>query len=296
MDEFEIKQFGDCNLNDSFFDSLKEDYQDFTAWHSAHKTRKVYVCQSNKKIYALLILKDGENEQIPLQNKTLPQKARIKICTLKVDSDMRSHGLGEKMLNIALNHFIKRPEQEIYITVFPKYNDVVQLLKKNGFEKVGKKQNGEDVFVLSKRDLNKSSLNNKKTNCQLSAKESKTILLSINPQFVKSILAGTKQYEYRTKIAKQKVDTIIIYCTSPTKMVLAQANVKGVLCGTPSEIWEKTKTHSGTSKAFYDKYFENKKIAYAYRLGEIKKYKKPLPLKDFGLSTPPQSFVYIETK
>lgn len=46
------------------------------------------------------------------------------------------------------------------------------------------------------------------------------ILLSINPEYVEKIFSGTKKYEYRKNIFKNKeVKTILIYSTSPIKKI-----------------------------------------------------------------------------
>ena len=120
------------------------------------------------------------------------------------------------------------------------------------------------------------------------------IILSINPEFVKNILNKTKKYEYRTKVAKRDIKAILIYCTFPTKKVVAQVKIKSILADTPENLWHKTKDFSGTRKEFYDKYFENRKVAYAYELGEILEYKTPKPLEYFGVRFAPQSYVYVE--
>lgn len=122
----------------------------------------------------------------------------------------------------------------------------------------------------------------------------KKILLSINPEYVERILNKTKRFEYRTKVAKKEVKSILVYCTSPTKMVVAEVKIKSILCDTPNNLWERTKEFSGISKKFFDEYFKNREIAYAYELGEILEYKNPRPLKDFGIEFAPQSFMYID--
>lgn len=119
------------------------------------------------------------------------------------------------------------------------------------------------------------------------------ILLSINPKYVEKILNKTKRFEYRTKVAKKDVKAILVYCTFPKKMVVAKVKIKSILCDTPNNLWERTKEYSGVSKKFFDKYFKDREIAYAYELGEILEYKNPRPLKDFGIEFAPQSFVYV---
>lgn len=76
------------------------------------------------------------------------------------------------------------------------------------------------------------------------------ILLSINPRYVEKILSGEKKYEFRTRIAKRKVDSILIYSTAPVKRVLAEVTVKKVLKGSPDELWDITEKYSGIDKKF----------------------------------------------
>ena len=121
----------------------------------------------------------------------------------------------------------------------------------------------------------------------------RSIVMSINPEHVKNILNGTKKYEYRTKAAKQDVNKTIIYETLPVKRVVAEAEILEMLALEPGELWERTKEYSGISKKFFDDYFENRKVAYAYRLGKIKVYDAPKRLCEFGLKAAPQSYAYV---
>ena len=119
------------------------------------------------------------------------------------------------------------------------------------------------------------------------------ILISINPEHVQNIINGTKKYEYRKIAAKQDVSSILIYETTPVKRIVAEAEILEVLMCSPSELWDKTKEESGISKDFFDEYFKDKEIAYAYKLGKIKVYKQPKTLFDYGIKAAPQSFVYV---
>ncbi len=121
----------------------------------------------------------------------------------------------------------------------------------------------------------------------------KKILISINPEHVNNIVNGIKKYEYRKIAAKQDISSIIIYETTPIKRVVAEAEIVEVLMCSPEELWQQTKSASGISKEFFDRYFEGREIAYAYKLGKIKVYKTPKTLSDFGVKAAPQSFVYI---
>ena len=117
------------------------------------------------------------------------------------------------------------------------------------------------------------------------------IIISINPEYVEKIISGEKKYEYRTKAAKKDVDKIIIYETTPVKKVVAEVEVLEVLIMKPSELWELTKNQAGTTKSFFMSYFKGRDVAYAYKLGRVKVYKRPMELSVFGLKSAPQSFV-----
>lgn len=121
----------------------------------------------------------------------------------------------------------------------------------------------------------------------------KKIIISINPIHVQNIIKGIKKYEYRRIAAKQDISSIIIYETTPIKRVVAEAEIVDVLEMTPEELWQLTKAESGIDKAFFDAYFKNKEIAYAYKLGKIKVFDEPRLLVDYGIKNAPQSFVYI---
>lgn len=122
-----------------------------------------------------------------------------------------------------------------------------------------------------------------------------TILLSIKPEYTERILAGTKKFEFRRQVAKLHVDRILIYSTAPEMKVVASVAVLGVLKETPQDLWQKTKEFSGISHDKYMEYFSQKEFAYAYQLGEVKKFKKAKDLSEYGISAAPQSFVYIES-
>ena len=119
------------------------------------------------------------------------------------------------------------------------------------------------------------------------------ILLSIEPVFVKRILDGTKRFEFRKVVGKKKVTEIVIYCTSPVMKVIGEVKVSNTFVDTPEIIWKLTSNYSGITKDFFDSYYRGKEFAVAYELGEIQKYPEPIDLDDLGISSAPQSFIYL---
>lgn len=121
-----------------------------------------------------------------------------------------------------------------------------------------------------------------------------TILLSIKPEYAKSILDGKKEFEFRKIRCHKDVRRIILYATFPLKSVVGEAEIEEILQDTPSKIWKVTRDKAGITKKFYDSYYKGKRIAVAYKLKNVKAYTTPKTLLDLGVGTVPQSYVYID--
>lgn len=121
-----------------------------------------------------------------------------------------------------------------------------------------------------------------------------TILMSIKPEYVKKIFDGTKKYEYRKTKCKIKPTKIIVYTSSPIKKVVGEIIIEDILYDKKEIIWDKTKVSGGIEKKNYDKYFEKKEDAIAYKIKEYIKYDSPKELSEYNIKYAPQSYVYIK--
>lgn len=119
------------------------------------------------------------------------------------------------------------------------------------------------------------------------------VLMSIKPEYVAKILAGQKRFEFRKRKCAQEIDTIVIYETAPVQLVVAEVEVIQIVMDTPALVWEQTKDAAGIDKQFFDQYYRDKKIAVAYALGSVTCYNPPRSLADYGITSAPQSYVYI---
>jgi Uncharacterized conserved protein len=119
------------------------------------------------------------------------------------------------------------------------------------------------------------------------------MLLSINPEHVDKILAGDKKFEYRKVRCRSDVKKIVIYVTYPTMQVVGEVDVLDIIEDAPDKVWEKTFEYAGITRQYYEKYYKGKKKAIAYKLGNIEKYKIPIPLSELGINSAPQSFIYL---
>lgn len=120
------------------------------------------------------------------------------------------------------------------------------------------------------------------------------VLLSIKPEFAEKIFEGSKEYEFRRSIFKNKgVKTIVVYASSPVKKVIGEFDIEEVLKDDIKQLWQRTKHKAGIDEAFFYKYFEGKKDGFAIKIKNAVRYPVSLCLKrDFNVS-PPQSFLYL---
>ena len=123
------KQLKDLDINDRFFDSLKNEYEDFIIWFNNHLDRKAYITFQDNKIASILILKiEEKSEDYNDFNKEFKPSKRLKICTLKVDVKFKN--IGTKYLELAYNEALKNNVNEIYTTLYTNHKDLINLLEK----------------------------------------------------------------------------------------------------------------------------------------------------------------------
>lgn len=120
------------------------------------------------------------------------------------------------------------------------------------------------------------------------------VLLSIKPEFAEKIFNGTKKYEFRKSIFKNKnVDTVVVYASSPLQYVIGEFKIETILSDNVDRIWEQTHESSGISEDFYRMYFAHKTNAFAIKIGRVIKYKRHKRLSEYNVAFAPQSYVYL---
>lgn len=143
-------KFGELNLKDPFFDSLKEDYPGFQNWFIKKFDDECYITfdSRNGLLLSFLYLKveDVGDNYSDITPHFQPKK-RLKIGTFKViNNGVR---LGERFLKIIFDNALKNRVDEIYVTAYDKRAEqkrLILLLEQWGFGYWGRKGN-ESVFV-----------------------------------------------------------------------------------------------------------------------------------------------------
>ena len=119
------------------------------------------------------------------------------------------------------------------------------------------------------------------------------VVLSIKPEFADKIFNGTKKFEFRRAIFKNKdIKTVIVYASAPVKIVIGEFEIEEIISQDIDTLWRLTGDYAGISQEYFYQYFANRHRGHAIRIKKAVKYKQSKCLRtDFNLS-PPQSFAY----
>lgn len=136
MDDIIIKNklLKEINYNDTFFDSLRNDYYNFNNWFitKQNNNERAYVTYKNNKLTSFLLLKiENEEEQYLDFIKPFSKNKRLKICTFKV-IDINKN-IGKEFIKIIENYAKKNNINEIYITINPKHKELINFIEKYNF-------------------------------------------------------------------------------------------------------------------------------------------------------------------
>lgn len=178
--------FAKVDLQDSFFDSFREDYQGFDKWFNKKADEISYICYSNNSLSAFLYIKiEDENENYSDLDPIFQPKKRLKIGTFKVISN--GFKIGERFLKIIFDNALKSKVDEIYVTIFEKSAEqirLINLLEEWGFEKWGvKKSTGEIVLIKNFDREQETNLTEPKKCFPFISQNSKIFLVPIYPAY-----------------------------------------------------------------------------------------------------------------
>lgn len=179
--------FSEIDLNDPFFNTLREDYVGFNDWFKkkANNGDKAYVQYDSNRLQAFLYMKDESG--VELNDVTPPRKPckRLKVGTFKIDA--HNTKLGERFVKKILDRAIVDNYDEVYLTIFPKHSGLINLLEKYGFTKEADKK-GEGVYFKNMRRLTGNLL---KDYPLISIHDRRKFVLAIYPIFHTKLFPGS---------------------------------------------------------------------------------------------------------
>lgn len=124
----------------------------------------------------------------------------------------------------------------------------------------------------------------------------KTVLLSILPEYVEKIFAQTKTVELRRRFPSD-VDEVLIYAASPVKAIVGKLIVRQILEHHPRTLWPKVKGMAGVDYKIFEAYYSGASQGYAIFIEESVRFRKTIPLsilrKQWSGFHPPQGYHYL---
>lgn len=243
--DLSYQSFDEIDLSDPFFDSLKNDYSEFSSWFDRKKltNEKAYVYYDDNLISAFLYLKKEDSllEDIHFKDDTIKQLVVrslnvLKIGTLKINA--RGTRLGERFIKKICDHAIMNQYDYSYVTIFDKHTSLIKILKRYGFIKVGYKttHNGqESVYLKSFIHKYSDTLQNYP---RLGITQNKYWLLSIFPNYHSRLFPDSILHTETPDILKD-----ISYTNSIHKIYLSKNRT--ILEASPGDILVMYRTNTG---------------------------------------------------
>ena len=131
------------DLTDSFFDSLREDYEGFDEWFTEKCVRSHRLCwviRLDGRLAGIAIRKEESGDEADCAN---GGERVLKVCTFKIAPEFQGEKFGEQLLKQVLWWSDRNGFDTVYLTVFPKQVQLIELLCGYGFERTRKLDNGE---------------------------------------------------------------------------------------------------------------------------------------------------------
>ncbi len=221
------KLFGEINLNDSFFDSFKEDYIGFDKWFLKKSDEIAYVTINRGNILSFLFLKvEGKDENYSDLTPIFTPKRRLKIGTFKVISN--GVRLGERFMKIIFDNAIQYKVDEIYVTIFDKRDEqkrLISLLEDWGFVLFGTKTTNNGNELVYVRDFSPSfNLDNPKLTFPYFSKNTNIFMIPIYPDYhtellPDSILTTESPYDFVENEPHRNAISKVYICRSIEKNI-----------------------------------------------------------------------------
>lgn len=250
--------FGNVDISDVFFDSLKEDYPSFQKWFNGKSEEDAYVCRSETGVTAFLYLKrEDVSEAYADVEPAFLRKRRLKIGTFKVTHN--GYRLGERFLKIVFDNALRNQVEEVYVTIYDRRDEqkrLIELLKRFGFMEHGVKKNPHGDEIIYVRDMTRTAnIDKPKLTFPYISQTSRAFVVPIYPEYHTSLfpesilrtespLNFVEQEPFRNAISKVYIsrslernlnsgDAIVFYRTGGfhTSVVTTIGIVESVITG-----------------------------------------------------------------
>lgn len=128
---------------DPIFASFRADYAGFDAWFGKcqREHRQSWVVEGARGYAGVCVV----NPESP-NNYGFPGKA-LKICSFKIADEFRGQRYGELLLKTVFSYATENAFEHLFVEVFEKHAELIDLFSDFGFEKKIKSKKGEEVLL-----------------------------------------------------------------------------------------------------------------------------------------------------
>lgn len=175
------KKFAEVDLQDSFFQSLRDDYPGFDNWFIGKRCEDAFVqYDDNNKIIGFLYLKVEENV-VDDVTPNIQADRILKVGTFKIEA----HGtkMGEQFIKIIMDYAISENTDVCYVTIYEKHKSLINLVQQYGFEFHGVKGKGKQAENVYVKQMKKITGDINKDFPLIDINAGKKFLLSIYPEY-----------------------------------------------------------------------------------------------------------------
>ena len=177
------KFFSEIDLKDSFFDSLREDYQGFDNWYDkkALQGEKAYILYEQGLVSFLYLKEEKPVDNTDITPPLDTAQSWVKVGTFKVIPHKTK--LGERLIKRIFDFAISKNIFNLYVTAFSKHQALIDLLEQYGFKKWGKK--GNELVLVKNIAITPNGI--QRNICldfpSINAKDVSKYILGIYPQY-----------------------------------------------------------------------------------------------------------------
>ena len=174
------KTFAEIDLQDPFFESLREDYLGFNEWFKKKSNQDAFVQYAEGKLVGFLYLKVEKSCVEDVMPPIYADKI-LKVGTFKIDA----HGtkMGEQFIKIIMDYASNEKVDVCYVTIYEKHKSLIALVQEFGFELYGTKGGGEYTENVYLKRMNIITGDIKKDFPLVDYQSVKKYLLSIYPKY-----------------------------------------------------------------------------------------------------------------
>jgi predicted transcriptional regulator len=134
-----------------------------------------------------------------------------------------------------------------------------------------------------------------------SGRGTRTVCISVKPEYAEEILDGVKRIELRRLRPKlNEGDQVVLYATQPIAAIVGAVVVTRVISETPRRIWQDFSAWTGLSEPEYKDYFRGRRIAFGILVARPLRCASPLHLTrikdEVPGFAPPQGYWYLSSQ